>query len=634
MDKEELYEFIKKNRSAYHRILKAKDKLLYNEVKNKYTGTKNIGENFWLYCNDYNSPLICTCGKKLLFENVIKGYKSTKCWKCYNQERKENGIAATKKKEQSLEAPICENTLCNNPVTKRKDGLWGCYCSVECRGQYNSLKSRQKSKETMLEHHGVEHALQSAEIMAKMEQHNIEKYGVKNPMSSNVFSDKPKESKLIKYGCLSNLSDGIKYQEAVDKAASRFGYEAGTFTNVSQIPEVHRKKMKSSYLGKDYILPSGDVIRIQGYEDKFLDAALVYYDESFFNFDKEYKIRYNGTHWYFPDFSVEIFKDVIEIKSDYTLLADYEKNISKFVSVATEGKNLVLFIFSNGIVNILSFTSKTLVLDNKFEELDLIVDRCKQFGNYLVDYYIPEKNIAIDVRNTRYTNEIFLNDDYYSNKSKYLKDNKIQLIVVNNNDISDVFLNTLANKLSKSTVAVFARKCVVKTVGKEVFKFLNANHMQGFAPTTIKLGLYYNGDLVAVMCFSGARKGIGKDRGPDAYELVRYASSVRVVGGASKLLSYFEKAYSPELVYSYSDNSISDGNLYKVIGFELEKDNKEDYKYGICSDEKLYHRFGFRKGALKEKLDIYDEKYTEKELMKMNGYYRCYDAGKKTWIKK
>ena len=44
--------------------------------------------------------------------------------------------------------------------------------------------------------------------------------------------------------------------------------------------------------------------------------------------------------------------------------------------------------------------------------------------------------------------------------------------------------------------------------------------------------------------------------------LLRFATSVPVVVGFTKLLNRVEKTYSPESVITFSDNCVSDGGLY------------------------------------------------------------------------
>ena len=81
--------------------------------------------------------------------------------------------------------------------------------------------------------------------------------------------------------------------------------------------------LKCAYRSKPYTLPSGKVIKIQGYEPDFLDFVFSseILSESDFEFDNGFRIQYsdNPIKHYYPDFYIPKFNLMIEIKSDYTL---------------------------------------------------------------------------------------------------------------------------------------------------------------------------------------------------------------------------------------------------------------------------------------------------------------------------
>lgn len=636
MNKEELYNFILQNKMSYHRILKSKNKELYQLVSAKYKDAKNIGEAFWLYCNGYDATLKCTCGAKLLFENVVTGYKSKECKSCYKENRRKNSILAMQQQGQlNKDLPKCKNTDCDNNVTLRKDNIWSEYCSKKCRGQFNSLKSRTKAKQTMMENYGVEHALQHKGILDKMKTSNISKFGVENPMSKPDIASKVVDTKINTYGYPSSWSTKEAYQEHVDIAARRFGYESGSFSNVSQIPEVHEKKLKSSFLASEYLLPSGNCIRVQGYENLFLDKALVFYNECDIKQSVQITYLYKGAeHRYFPDFYLSSINSVVEVKSNYTFYADLEKNIEKALASVNAEYRFVFAIYNeNKSPMYITYDESRKYIEDSFSFHHVTYSLFVKFGDYIVDFFIEDKNIAIHYRNTEFTNEVFVDNNYYYDMHCYFKKLGIQLIIINDYQLSSVLMKSVMSRVKKSNDIVYARNTCVSEVKKnEIVKFLNENHIQGFAPSSIKLGLYLDNELVAAMCFGRFRKGIGKDRGESAFELVRYATSKTVIGGASKLLKEFKRKYNPSLIYSYSDNSISSGNMYKVLGFSIEKELGADYKYIHPVTNRIYHRFEYRKGALEDKLPIFDKSMSETALMKLNRYRRLYDSGKITWV--
>jgi hypothetical protein len=85
---------------------------------------------------------------------------------------------------------------------------------------------------------------------------------------------------------------------------------------------------------------------------------------------------------------------------------------------------------------------------------------------------------------------------------------------------------------------------------------------------------------------------------------------VTVIGGASKLLSYFIKNYNPNEITSFADKRYSNGNLYEKIGFTKNLETNANYFYFKRLNE-VYHRLSFQKHKLKHKLKNFDETLTE-----------------------
>ena len=120
------------------------------------------------------------------------------------------------------------------------------------------------------------------------------------------------------------------------------------------------------------------------------------------------------------------------------------------------------------------------------------------------------------------------------------------------------------------------------------------------------------------------------------WELVRFCNKLntRVVGGASKLLNYFIKNYNPESIVSFSMNDISDGGLYKTMGFIADENISQSYWYIDPCTMKRYHRTSFTKQAIVKKgwKDNVDNTWTEKQAMEEQGYLCIYDSGQTKWV--
>ena len=123
-------------------------------------------------------------------------------------------------------------------------------------------------------------------------------------------------------------------------------------------------------------------------------------------------------------------------------------------------------------------------------------------------------------------------------------------------------INILIN-LFKHRKTIYARNCDIKEISiNEAKQFLNTYHFQGYARDSIRLGLFYDDELVSIMTFGKPRYNNKYE-----YELIRYCSNSNIIGGSEKLFTYFKKTYSPKSTISYCDLSKFTGDLYNKLGF-------------------------------------------------------------------
>jgi hypothetical protein len=100
--------------------------------------------------------------------------------------------------------------------------------------------------------------------------------------------------------------------------------------------EKHQVKCHNGSLKrKIYVLPSGEKIKVQGYEDDFLNFIFekTKIKESDFNFKKRLKIELSHKNVknknYYPDFYLNKYNLVIEIKSSYIYELQKSLNLKK-----------------------------------------------------------------------------------------------------------------------------------------------------------------------------------------------------------------------------------------------------------------------------------------------------------------
>lgn len=214
---------------------------------------------------------------------------------------------------------------------------------------------------------------------------------------------------------------------------------------------------------------------------------------------------------------------------------------------------------------------------------------------------------------------------YHKNKMLECRKNGIRLLQFWSSQWelkSDIIKSMISIRLSNScNEKIYARKCgiiEISTYEKDIF--LEENHLMGKDKSTYKLALVNNDIIYAVMTFRESRynKNI-------KWELSRFSvkKNTIVIGGFSKLLSYFRKVNDGSIV-SYADLMYSNGDVYVKNGFELLHETGPKYWYVKDGTEILEHRSKYMK---KEKTDI-----TEKEIMEKKGYNRIWDSGVMTFV--
>ena len=193
----------------------------------------------------------------------------------------------------------------------------------------------------------------------------------------------------------------------------------------------------------------------------------------------------------------------------------------------------------------------------------------------------------------------------------------------------EIIKSRILNLLNRSE-KIFARKCVVKEIKdtKVIGDFIENNHSQGKIGSSVKLGLYYNDELVSAMTFGSFRKNMGQESMDGGYELLRFCNKLNtnVIGGASKLFKYFKNNYNPKLIISYADKCWSSSNecLYKTLGLKYIHESDPSYFYIVGDTRK--GRFGYRKDELL-KCGYDGTHWGEHTIMLTNKIYRIYDVG-------
>jgi len=247
------------------------------------------------------------------------------------------------------------------------------------------------------------------------------------------------------------------------------------------------------------------------------------------------------------------------------------------------------------------------------------------------DCYIPELQIAFELNGTYWHSEKF-KKRFSAHRDRFdlFQVQGIRLIQIWEDDWRDrrsVVEKMISHRLGVSAPGVGANKTVAQRITKqEAERLLEENHIQGFTSGSEYVGLRLKATdaLVAVL--------VATQTAPGVYKIDRYATSMVVSGGFSKILTYMESLLQMNQWYTFADQLISNGDLYRKTGFRIDKVLKPDYKYLYRG--KLHHKFSFRRKRFKNDPNfLWDEDKTERELAEINGLLRVWDAGKIRFVR-
>jgi hypothetical protein len=207
---------------------------------------------------------------------------------------------------------------------------------------------QEKSKKTLKEKYGVESNIsQSTVIREKIKKNCLEKYGVENHQSREDIKQKTKLTNLEKYGAISPTCAPFIQNKVKTTNIEKYGVEYPM-----QTTELQEKSSKISKRFKNYILPSKQVIRVQGYEPFALNELLQSLHESQIKTSRKDvpRIEYSTNEikrFYFPDIFIPCTNTIIEVKSTWTFSCKKDNIYAKAKSCISHGYNYEIWIYDN-----------------------------------------------------------------------------------------------------------------------------------------------------------------------------------------------------------------------------------------------------------------------------------------------
>jgi len=476
---------------------------------------------------------------------------------------------------------------------------WG----VENISQLDNIKD--KKRETILNKWGVDHFSQTEEYREKIKKTSNEKWGVDHFSQTEEYREKIKKTSLNRWGVDSHFKSDIIKEKILKTNLNKFGTE-NPFAN--ELVKEKTKKTNLENFGVEYIFQS-ELIK-----EKIKKTNLEKYGNGSYsktdNYFKDKKIISDENYLKYLDNSTHLFKCVEG--------HEFEINIDNYYN--RKRLNISLCTICHPIGDFKSIKEEELF---KFIKSIYFGEIIQSYRDGLeIDIYLPELEIGFEFNGLYWHSEKKKDRNYHLDKTRFFQERGIRIIHLWEDDWDfkkEIIQSQICNLLNKNINKISARKCEIREV-KSVADFLNSNHIQGSDRSKIKIGLFYQNNLVSLMTFNQLEGRKKMKEGE--WNLSRFCNllNTSVIGGASKLLTYFIEKYQPTRIISYADRDWSQGYLYYTLGFSKIYESSPDYKYIINNRRK--HKQNFKKSNLKIS-DITESKY-----MSDKNINRIWDCGK------
>jgi len=424
----------------------------------------------------------------------------------------------------------------------------------------------------------------NSETKQKTKNTNLERYGTVTTLLEPKTREKIRTTVMERYGVSNVFESGLIQNKIRETNMKRYGVDNPSKSNEikEKITKTHLEKYNRNRQSQSHI--SDESFRLK-------------YDKSFL--EKEYDTK-------------PIDQIAKELDIGVTQLYIQFHNLNIALNRKTESINQIAIKDWIG----------TLIED----EIKL---NYRLENNKELDIFIPSRNLAIEYDGVYWHSEKFKTRTYHYNKQNYCREHNIRLLQVWDLDWikkQEQVKSRIRNQLGLNK-KIMARKCKIVTVHND-YDFMNQNHIQSWAASSIKLGLEYENQLVAVMTFGKSRFNKKAQ-----YELIRYANilNTNVVGGASRLLKEFERRYQPTSLISYSDRRYNLGNLYIKLGFNHVNTNGPGYWY--TDFKSIVSRLRYQKHKLSKEFTQVENSLSTREIISKNGFFKIYDSGQDVFIK-
>jgi len=450
-------------------------------------------------------------------------------------------------------------------IDKRKK-TWEKNYGVDNPSKAKSIKD--KKKETCLKNHGVEYPLQNKKIFEKSKQTVMKRFHVERPAQSELIKQKMELCFLQNYKCKNPM------QNEIVKNKMKKTFKQTVCDNKEKYKLINILRDKNHEFWEDLAnMTINDVSKKYGFLSGTLRGTLV------------------------SDEFIDLYKNTYSFPKNQT------QNL-----IAEEIRNVCQSPVMEGVWRVIN--------------------------PYELDIYIPDLKFAIEFNGNLWHSEKF-ND---SSKARKKHRDKLNLCREKGIYLFQIFehqwesrqkqiLNFIKTVLGANKIKIPGRKCLITHCNAS--EFIEENHIQGQKRSSLKyFNLEYKGEIVASMTASRHHRQNGKENSVVLSRLC-FKDGINVQGGSSKLFKAFvkwakEEKYSE--IISWSDNCWTEGNIYKVLGFDLDSESDPDYFYWDVKKHKYHSKQSQKKSTV-----ACPNGMTEREWAIERDLYRIWDCGKKRW---
>lgn len=523
----------------------------------------NVAELIYNLVNPQSIKVCEICGNPTEFSKYYLGYKKACCEECAK--------SLTIHKGASTKIEKYGNISYNNKEKAKQT----------CLNKYGktSYTNREKAKQTCLDRYGVENPAQTKEAALKAKQTCINKYGVDNIMKTEGGKLKQKNTNLKRYGVEYAMQKEEIKKHYIENCLAKTGHE--WYTQTTQTKE-KKEKLRLE--------------RVKNFEIQNNCTSTA-----------KLKNKY-GQAWYVLGLPTIRLGKCTYISNEYLPLIQKSFENTKLNASCAE---------SDIVEYCKSLLPNTEVVQHCRNLIKSSKGACSE-----LDIYIPSKKVAIEYNGIYW--HAFKDKNYHLHKTEECEKLGIRLIHIWEDlwlSKKEIYKSVISSALGVHKQRIYARNCEYKLLSSiDYEEFLEANHVQGSVKSSIRLGLYYKGELVQVAGWGKSRFKSGE------IELHRMCTKLytQVIGGFSKLIKH---SGLREFV-SYVDRSLFNGQGYLSSGFTLRGTTQIGYFYHDSNPRSnRISRYQAQKHKLKNWLPKFEGTLTEEENMQSNGYSKLYDCG-------